>query len=135
MATTPVPTITDDLLAEIIKEFSRGGPCPHDEYELLGWGAYVKCHVCGNTVEHDRLPAAKDAFDRHAELTDALRDITSRLHAAEKDAGRWRHARRLLTPEEIESAQESYSSWGGLAEEGHCQDVDAAIDAAMAASK
>ena len=47
------------------------------------------------------------------------------------DAERWRHARKLLTVDDIEGAQGAFDSFGGLVSEHECLRADAAIDAAM----
>lgn len=47
------------------------------------------------------------------------------------DAKRWRHARKLLTIDDIEGAQGAFDSFGGLVSEHECLRADAAIDAAM----
>lgn len=51
--------------------------------------------------------------------------------ALERDAKRWRHARKLLTIDDIEGAQGAFDSFGGLVSEHECLRADAAIDAAM----
>lgn len=47
------------------------------------------------------------------------------------DAKRWRHARKLLTIDDIEGAQGAFDSFGGLVSEHECLRADAAIDAVM----
>ena len=56
--------------------------------------------------------------------------MSKRLEAAERDAARWRHARKLLTVDDIEGAQGSYDSFGRLVSENECKRADDAIDAA-----
>ena len=66
----------------------------------------------------DRIQAA------HAREVEALR----------KDAARWRHARRILTIDDIEGAQGAHDSYTPpLVDEKECLRADAAIDAAMEA--
>lgn len=55
----------------------------------------------------------------------------ARLAALERDAARWRHARRLFTIDDIEGAQGAHDSFGGMVSEDECIRADAAIDAAM----
>lgn len=52
------------------------------------------------------------------------------LEAAREDAKRWRHARKLLTFDDIEGAQGAYESFGKLISEDECKRADAAIDQA-----
>lgn len=72
------------------------------------------------------LPSIQDAWGgwRAAyELTHAEFELI--------DAKRWRHARKLLTIDDIEGAQGAFDSFGGLVSEHECLRADAAIDAAM----
>ena len=54
------------------------------------------------------------------------------IEALRQDAERWRHARKLLTVDDLEGAQGAFDSFGCLVSEHECLRVDAAIDAAMA---
>ena len=84
------------------------------------------------------LPSIQDAWGgwRAAyELTQAFMEAAdaARRHAEFEliDAKRWRHARKLLTIDDIEGAQGAFDSFGGLVSEHECLRADAAIDAAM----
>lgn len=63
----------------------------------------------------------------------ALPSLLAELEAARKDAGRWRHARKLLTVDDIEGAQGAFDSFGGIVSESECLRADTAIDTAMEA--
>ena len=49
----------------------------------------------------------------------------------QRDADRWRHARRLFTIDDIEGAQGAHDSFGGMVSEDECIRADDAIDAAI----
>lgn len=58
------------------------------------------------------------------------KQILAALEAAREDAERWRHARKLLTVDDIERAQQSHDHWNGLVSEDMNLKADAAIDQA-----
>lgn len=60
-------------------------------------------------------------------------EAANALEAAREDAARWRHARKLLTIDDIEGAQGAFDSFGGLISEDECVRADVAIDAAREA--
>jgi hypothetical protein len=63
----------------------------------------------------------------NAPLLDELADA---LEAAREDAERWRHARRILTVEDIESSQDMFDAFGLEGDEHENRKADAAIDQA-----
>ena len=72
-----------------------------------------------------------NAADREqAELIRLLTNAAAALEEAREDAERWRHARKLLTIDDIEGAQGAYESFGRLISEDECKRADAAIDQA-----
>lgn len=126
MTTPPVVSITDELIADIQRDFDRNGPCPHENWSQLGAGHFIHCDDCGSTVEASRLSVAVAAAERHYGLSMALRAIFAeraalkqQLAAASVDADRYRW---LRSPE----------AWNGfqLVMEKGGVDLDAAIDAA-----
>lgn len=80
-------------------------------YEAYQW-------LHGDRTEYSGCRSAAEAMRREVDI---LR----------KDAERWRHARRLFTVDDIESAQREHDSFGGMVSEDGCIQADAAIDAAM----
>ena len=73
---------------------------------------------------------ADDLESQFIQREAALRAIARALEAAREDAERWRHARKLLTIDDIEGAQGAFDSFGGLVSEDECKRADAAIDQA-----
>ena len=65
---------------------------------------------------------SQSAFDRLTAERDELR----------ADAERWRHARRILAVEDIESSQDMFDAFGAKCDEHWNRKADAAIDAARA---
>lgn len=61
-------------------------------------------------------------------------DREARTDDVERDAARWRHARKLLTVDDIEGSQGEYVYHGRRISEEECKRADAAIDAAMEAA-
>src|SRR5690606_15681516 len=68
---------------------------------------------------------------------DAIRELLAErdrlaaaLEAARVDAERWRHARRILTVEDIESSQGMFKAFGFKSDEHENRKADAAIDQA-----
>ena len=74
-----VMTVTDELLAEIQREFNRNAPCPHENYESLGAGNWIRCDDCGRTVDIDFLESAKDSTEKNNDLSVYLSDAFSEL--------------------------------------------------------
>lgn len=82
-------------------------------------------------ADYDTLRAQLEAAERFTANEGALRMAAeARAEAAEADAQRWRHARKLLAVEDVENAQAAYESFGRLVNEEECARADAAIDAA-----
>jgi len=79
MTTPPVMTVTDELLADIQREFNRNAPCPHENYESLGAGSWIRCDDCGRTVDVDFLESAKDSAEKNNDLSVYLSDAFSEL--------------------------------------------------------
>ncbi|MEW2894475.1 hypothetical protein [Stenotrophomonas maltophilia] len=81
--------------------------------------------------------AAKAALDAVAlscakeREADALR---AEAEALRKDAGRWQHARKLLSVDDIAERQRTIEEWNFLISEDECKRADEAIDTAMGAS-
>lgn len=94
-----IPTVTDDLLAEIEEEFSRNGPCPHHLYEKIGSSHYIKCHDCGATIGMDMLERAQKASKRHDELSAALHEQFANIRQLERDAARYQGMRAVVMAE------------------------------------
>ena len=65
--------------------------------------------------------------------SDDVLDLLEQLEASQRDAARWRKARELLSVDEIERCVERAVI--SIPEEYHNLKADAAIDAAMAATK
>ena len=59
-----------------------------------------------------------------------LEAAAAALEAAREDAERWRHARRILTVEDIESSQDMFDAFGFEGDEHENRKADAAIDQA-----
>ena len=89
MSTPLVPSITDEQIAEIQKEFARQAPCAHWNRVPIGFGHYYHCDDCGRDVSADCLESAKAASDRHDELEIILSAALSRLRAAERKIQLW----------------------------------------------
>src|SRR5690606_4653689 len=58
-------------------------------------------------------------------------EAAAALEAARVDAERWRHARRILTVEDIESSQGMFKAFGFKSDEHENRKADAAIDRAL----
>jgi len=67
--------------------------------------------------------------DEH-DVCDTIAEAAAALEAAREDAERWRHARRILTVEDIESAQDMFDAFGFEGNEHENRKADAAIDQA-----
>lgn len=78
--------------------------------------------------------AGSDTHYRAEKLDQSLATLRAEIARLEKDAARWRHARKLLTVDDIEGAQGAFDSFGGMVSEEECARADAAIDAAKGAS-
>lgn len=61
--------------------------------------------------------------------------LVKEVEALRADAERWRHARMLLTVDDIEGMQGAYDSFGRMVSEEECKRADAAIDAARAEAR
>ncbi len=61
---------------------------------------------------------------------DAFSALIAERDALREDAERWRHARILLTDDDIEGMRGAYESFGKMVSEEECKRADAAIDAA-----
>ena len=94
-------------------------------------------------AERDALASRHAATERDAclqaeranELESRVSALVKEVEALREDAERWRHARMLLTVDEIEGAQRDYESFGRLVSEEECKRADAAIDAARAEAR
>lgn len=84
-------------------------------------------HRAAAEVLRAEIADMREELDATIEQRDLLSQEVLRL---EKDAGRWRHARKLLTFDDIEGAQGAFDSFGGMVSEEECARADAAIDAA-----
>src|SRR5690606_7658064 len=67
--------------------------------------------------------------DEHG-VCDTLAEAADALEAAREDAERWRHARRILTVEDIEKSQDMFDAFGLEGNEHENRKADAAIDQA-----
>jgi hypothetical protein len=76
------------------------------------------------------LDAAADAAAEGYGVSGLLTEAAAALEAAREDADRWRHARRILTVEDIESAQDMFDAFGLEGDEHENRKADAAIDQA-----
>jgi hypothetical protein len=94
--------------------------------ELRGLIAQWRATNC-RTEAQDRV--YRVCADQLEPLLAALLDEVEALTA---DAERWRHARKLLTVDDIEGSQGAFDSFGGLVSEDECKRADSAIDAATA---
>jgi hypothetical protein len=59
-----------------------------------------------------------------------LDELAAALEAAREDAERWRHARRILTVEDIEKSQKIFNAFGLEGNEHENRKADTAIDRA-----
>lgn len=79
----------------------------------------------------ERLREVADEAGAHGYgVSGLLREAADALEAAREDAERWRHARRILTVEDIESAQDMFDAFGLEGNEHENRKADAAIDQA-----
>jgi hypothetical protein len=81
----------------------------------------------------ERLRDKADEMDRRMGVTNTqalLREAAAALEAARVDAERWRHARRILTVEDIEKSQKIFNAFGLEGNEHENRKADAAIDQA-----
>jgi hypothetical protein len=70
-------------------------------------------------------------FDYSPAIISSLaKKAATTLEATRVDAERWRHARRILTVEDIESAQDMFDAFGFEGDEHENRKADAAIDQA-----
>lgn len=70
-----------------------------------------------------------DDGDEHG-VCDTLDEAVAALAAAQEDAERWRHARRILPVEYIETSQDMFNAFGAEGDEHESRKADAAIDRA-----
>lgn len=63
-----------------LRNIQRQSPCPHEEYETLGGGHYVRCTLCG-TIPVEALDSGKEAADIFQESMD---DILEMIHQVEE---------------------------------------------------
>ena len=96
MTTSPVMTVTDELLADIQREFNRNAPCSHENYEHIGGGNWIRCDDCGRTVDVDFLEGAKESAEKNYALSSFLGEAFAELRRLRaenaelaKDAGRY----------------------------------------------
>jgi len=80
----------------------------------------------------ERLRGLADALRRRGYSDNAalVDEAAAALEAARADAERWRHARRILTVEDIESSQDMFDAFGVEGDEHENRKADAAIDQA-----
>ena len=88
MSTPLVISVTDELVAEIQRDFDRNGPCPHFNWNPLGSGDWIHCDDCGQQVGIEHLESAKAASEKHGNLSVVLRSILSERAELLSDAGR-----------------------------------------------
>ncbi len=67
--------------------------------------------------------------------TSRLESLIARLREAEKNAARWRCARKILEVRNIQEGMSSYIEYGMVGSEEYNLELDQAIDAAMEQSK
>lgn len=82
----------------------------------------------------DALEAFTQGFypvDKFISSHGEIQSLIARLRAAEKDAARWRHARRILPVETIEQCQADFTNYGMVGCERENERADKAIDTAM----
>src|SRR5690606_27167977 len=72
-------------------------------------------------VEHDQFSSSSHPVGR------LCHEAAAALEAAREDAERWRHARRILTVEDIESSQDMFDAFGVEGDEHENRKADAAI--------
>ena len=140
--TTPTDTMTaDDVLATIARHRdAHAALSVSDAYSAQEYPRLRDAHeaVAAVYAERDALAefrkeAASLTLDIKAGLAELLleRDaLLSRVAELETGAARWQHARKLLTIDDIESAQQSLEAFGGLVSEDESRRADEAIDAA-----
>jgi len=84
-------------------------------------------------VEREKIACGSDivtACNNSALRLSDLRALLAALEAAREDAERWRHARRILTVEDIEKSQKIFDAFGLEGNEHENRKADAAIDQA-----
>src|SRR5690606_31523542 len=84
-------------------------------------------------VAHATAPLQAEIEALRAEVDEWKRvaaEAAAALEAAREDAERWRHARRILTVEDIESSQDMFDAFGVEGDEHENRKADAAIDQA-----
>ncbi|MDH0977786.1 hypothetical protein N5C16_00705 [Stenotrophomonas sp. GD03908] len=81
----------------------------------------------GGGIQYQTTPAlaAKDA---------EIARLRAEVEKCLKDAKRWKHARKLLTIDDIAERQRTLEEWNYLISEDECKRADEAIDSAMGAS-
>ena len=75
--------------------------------------------------------AGSDTHYRAERLEQSLATLRAEIKRLEKDAGRWRHARTILSIEDIERAQKDMEDYELSPQESENVKADAAIDAAI----
>lgn len=127
------------------RHITRQSPCPHESYDSLGGGSYVRCSDCGATVDVEHLPGAKEASDLFLECEEsilrfldevermqpssaqAMSPLVEMIAGMEKDALRYR---KLVSSGMFSPATGSDEGWrlrtgGSPAEKA---DLDMAVD-------
>lgn len=130
-----VPSITDEQLDELEKLCLKvaQGPrrverdedsCAGAVFVCSGLEMYSGGEICRTYSEDDAaLIVATGPEDILA--------LIARLRATEKDAARWRLARKILEVRNIQEGTSSYIEYGLLGSEEYNLEIDQAIDAAM----
>jgi hypothetical protein len=118
MSTPLVISVTDELVAEIQRDFDRNGPCPHFNWNPLGSGDWIHCDDCGQQVGIEHLESAKAASEKHGNLSVVLRSILAERAELLRDAERYAFVKTMPA--------EMLLAWRGM-----YGFADEAIDAAM----
>jgi hypothetical protein len=118
MSNAPVTSVTDELVAEIQRDFDRNGPCPHFNWNPLGSGDWIHCDDCGQQVGIEHLESAKAASEKHGNLSVVLRSILAERAELLRDAERYAFVKTMPA--------EMLLAWRGM-----YGFADEAIDAAM----
>jgi len=67
--------ISEEILNDIVKEFNKNGPCPHDNHYDIGFGHFVRCDDCGRDVPKEFLGRARMISAYHDELSIVLQKV------------------------------------------------------------
>ena len=117
--TTPTTPMTADDVLSVIDDFA-------EDYRT-----YIpQFHAQNRKRFRRKLSELNEARTAVAAVYAERDALLSRVAELETGAARWQHARKLLTIDDIESAQQSLEAFGGLVSEDESRRADEAIDAA-----